>query len=381
MLAILTDLFYKKTIQMYTEICHYFLLYITLSAILWSTSLSLLVFFNNNKKTNKIAFTKKKLKRKKHSKEKYITLWFDKWKVNFWMYPYGTKILFSSFFLFLSFSFFGTINNYICSDFSIYNTTTNSTADIPLFYKISATWSNHEGSLLLWSWLLSLSAFFFSMTLQFSKINFFSKLTFYFLKKHSLLEPHFVSKNYLIRKSFSPDVLLHVTNHQSSDLINPIRFAFLTEPILSEPIYKLSGYSITSKERKLHSNLEKKIYNLKKLFNLTWKKIFHCTSTIALDKTSKNLDSIRTKATFVIKAIVIFFTTFCIVTSNPFLRIPTGPSINSLAELNPILQDPILAIHPPCIYIGYVASGIAFSLCVGILPDLHMRLQKIRKSN
>ena len=70
-----------------------------------------------------------------------------------------------------------------------------------------------------------------------------------------------------------------------------------------------------------------------------------------------------TKTTFTASLILIFFTTFCIATSNPFLR-TSIPSINSLAELNPILQDPVLAIHPPCIYAGYVASAIAFSLCM-----------------
>lgn len=72
---------------------------------------------------------------------------------------------FSTFFLILTSCFFGTISSYICSDFSIYNILTNSTADIPLFYKISATWSNHEGSLLLWCWLLSFNTFLFCISI------------------------------------------------------------------------------------------------------------------------------------------------------------------------------------------------------------------------
>jgi cytochrome c biogenesis factor len=51
------------------------------------------------------------------------------------------------------------------------------------------------------------------------------------------------------------------------------------------------------------------------------------------------------------------------------------PSITSLAELNPILQDPVLAIHPPCIYAGYVASAIAFSLCMSTF-----RLEQITRA-
>lgn len=67
--------------------------------------------------------------------------------------------VFSFFFLISTCCLYGTISNYICSDFTIYNIITNSTADVPTFYKISATWSNHEGSLLLWYWLLSFSSF------------------------------------------------------------------------------------------------------------------------------------------------------------------------------------------------------------------------------
>jgi hypothetical protein len=74
-------------------------------------------------------------------------------------------IIFSTYFLILTSCFFGTISNYVCSDFSIYNILTNSTADVPLFYKISATWSNHEGSLLLWCWLLSFNAFLFCISI------------------------------------------------------------------------------------------------------------------------------------------------------------------------------------------------------------------------
>jgi len=60
--------------------------------------------------------------------------------------------------------------------------------------------------------------------------------------------------------------------------------------------------------------------------------------------------------------IALFFSLFLSASSDPFVRnffVCTEP----LAELNPVLQDPILAIHPPCIYAGDVASAEGFGLC------------------
>lgn len=66
----------------------------------------------------------------------------------------------SLYFFCFTISFFGILFCYISSDFSNYNVFTNSNANAPLFYKISGTWSNHEGSLLLWCWILSFYGFF-----------------------------------------------------------------------------------------------------------------------------------------------------------------------------------------------------------------------------
>ncbi len=49
--------------------------------------------------------------------------------------------------------------------------------------------------------------------------------------------------------------------------------------------------------------------------------------------------------------------------SNPFVWI-LFICTKSLAELNHLLQDAILDIHPPYIYAGYVASAIGFRLCL-----------------
>ena len=63
--------------------------------------------------------------------------------------------------------------------------------------------------------------------------------------------------------------------------------------------------------------------------------------------------------------LILSFTLFLFFTSNPFLLINPAP-IEGLG-LNPILQDPALAIHPPLLYIGFVGSSIYFSSAIGAL--------------
>jgi cytochrome c-type biogenesis protein CcmF len=61
------------------------------------------------------------------------------------------------------------------------------------------------------------------------------------------------------------------------------------------------------------------------------------------------------------------FQLFILTTSNPFLRIPEAPFEGR--DLNPILQDPGLAIHPPLLYLGYVGFSIAFSFAAAALIE------------
>ena len=63
--------------------------------------------------------------------------------------------------------------------------------------------------------------------------------------------------------------------------------------------------------------------------------------------------------------LILSFILFLFFTSNPFLLINPAP-IEGLG-LNPILQDPALAIHPPLLYIGFVGSSIYFSSAIGAL--------------
>ena len=158
----------------------------------------------------------------------------------------GTEILdkkiisftFTQFF-FVVLSFFGLIISFINSDFSNETVFNHSHTTKPLFYKISGTWGNHEGSLLLWLLVLTL----------------------------------FISI-FLIKSSQQP-----------------------------------KNYRI---------------------FTLLFQQI-----------------------------IIIGFFIFLIKTSSPFNYI--FPTPNEGLGLNPILQDPALAIHPPILYLGYVGSSIIFS--------------------
>src|SRR5262244_2291202 len=65
--------------------------------------------------------------------------------------------------------------------------------------------------------------------------------------------------------------------------------------------------------------------------------------------------------------IAVAFVLFILVTSNPFLRIPEAPFEGR--DLNPILQDPGLAVHPPLLYVGYVGLSISFSFAIAALID------------
>ncbi len=61
------------------------------------------------------------------------------------------------------------------------------------------------------------------------------------------------------------------------------------------------------------------------------------------------------------------FQLFILTTSNPFLRIADAPFEGR--DLNPILQDPGLAFHPPMLYLGYVGFSIAFSFAIAALIE------------
>lgn len=78
-------------------------------------------------------------------------------------------------------------------------------------------------------------------------------------------------------------------------------------------------------------------------------------------------DRLRALVLAVQGSIAAAFLTFILATSNPFARLNPAPFEGQ--GLNPILQDPALAFHPPLLYAGYVGFSMAFSFAVAALIE------------
>jgi cytochrome c-type biogenesis protein CcmF len=77
--------------------------------------------------------------------------------------------------------------------------------------------------------------------------------------------------------------------------------------------------------------------------------------------------SLRARVLSVQGAIGVAFFAFILFTSNPFARLAVPPFDGQ--DLNPLLQDPGLAFHPPFLYLGYVGLSMAFSFAVAALIE------------
>ncbi|MCR8725464.1 heme lyase CcmF/NrfE family subunit [Frigidibacter sp. ROC022] len=76
---------------------------------------------------------------------------------------------------------------------------------------------------------------------------------------------------------------------------------------------------------------------------------------------------LRARVLAVQGSISVAFLAFLLLTSNPFLRLANPPLDG--ADLNPLLQDPGLAFHPPFLYLGYVGLSMAFSFAIAALIE------------
>ncbi|MCA0996419.1 heme lyase CcmF/NrfE family subunit [Alloyangia pacifica] len=77
--------------------------------------------------------------------------------------------------------------------------------------------------------------------------------------------------------------------------------------------------------------------------------------------------TLRARVLSVQAAVGVAFFAFILFTSNPFLRLAVPPFDGQ--DLNPLLQDPGLAFHPPFLYLGYVGLSICFSFAVAALIE------------
>ncbi len=98
---------------------------------------------------------------------------------------------------------------------------------------------------------------------------------------------------------------------------------------------------------------------------LLWLLVLSMFILIFFFKSKKLLNSFRFLTIFFQQIIISGFLLFIIFTSNPFQLIMPIPTEG--LGLNPILQDPALAIHPPILYLGYVGSSIIFSSSLAAL--------------
>ncbi|AQA18814.1 c-type cytochrome biogenesis protein CcmF [Halioglobus japonicus] len=99
---------------------------------------------------------------------------------------------------------------------------------------------------------------------------------------------------------------------------------------------------------------------------LLWSLIL-CLWTLAVAIFSPSLPLVfKARVLSVMGAIAVGFLSFSLFTSNPFARLLPGiPAEGS--DLNPLLQDPGMIIHPPLLYIGYAGFSVAFAFAIAAL--------------
>src|SRR5690606_29192551 len=78
----------------------------------------------------------------------------------------------------------------------------------------------------------------------------------------------------------------------------------------------------------------------------------------------------------VMGVVAIGFLAFLIFTSNPFTRLL--PAATEGRDLNPLLQDPGLILHPPMLYAGYVGFAVPFAFAIAALLERRIDAQWLR---
>jgi cytochrome c-type biogenesis protein CcmF len=96
------------------------------------------------------------------------------------------------------------------------------------------------------------------------------------------------------------------------------------------------------------------------IFLTTWGAVYNLSTN--------NSQLLKARTLGVISLTSVGFLLFLLLTSNPFETILPLPPENG-ADINPVLQDPLLAIHPPMLYMGYVGFVIAFGQAIAFLLE------------
>ena len=88
--------------------------------------------------------------------------------------------------------------------------------------------------------------------------------------------------------------------------------------------------------------------------------------TVAVAVASRNLpERMAARVLGVMGLVSVGFLAFMLFTSNPFLRLLPAPPDGR--DLNPLLQDPGMVLHPPMLYMGYVGFSVAFAFAIAAL--------------
>jgi hypothetical protein len=244
-------------------------------------------------------------------------------------------------------SFLGLLLRHIPNNLSNYNVLT---ANAPFFYQISGTWSNHEGSILSWCRIPSFYGFLLCYRGRPQSHNvskrggrretLFHSFVSNFVKNSILSLPRYEQKSSgIISQLYTPFVLRTLVDSELRYIRNR------TFDGLYAPLYERKMSFAPLGARRSRGSREGK----------------RTTTPLARDdkERASSIDEQRIDGAL---GIALFFSPFLSASSDPFVRnffVCTEP----LAESNPVPQDPISAIHPPCIYAGDVASAMGFGLC------------------
>jgi cytochrome c-type biogenesis protein CcmF len=152
-----------------------------------------------------------------------------------------------------------------------------------------------------------------------------------------------------------------------------MQFAFVTLSFLALAIcYVTSDFSVATVHENSHSMMPL-IYKITSVWGnhegsmLLWVLILSLFGA-AVALFGANLPATLKAHVLAVQSwIACAFYLFILLTSNPFLRLTQAPFEGR--DLNPILQDIGLAIHPPLLYLGYVGFSIAFSFAIAALIE------------
>jgi len=152
-----------------------------------------------------------------------------------------------------------------------------------------------------------------------------------------------------------------------------MQFAFVALSFLALTIcYVTSDFSVASVFENSHSMMPL-IYKITSVWGnhegsmLLWVLILSLFGAMVALFGNNLPDTLKANVLAVQSWIATAFYLFILLTSNPFLRLTPAPLEGR--DLNPILQDIGLAIHPPLLYLGYVGFSIAFSFAIAALIE------------